>query len=40
MDEDEVPMEDSIAVWDPEADANFTTIDAIVNDEKSGTTDH
>ncbi len=31
-----VPVANRIAVWDPEADANFTTIDAIVNAEKSG----
>lgn len=34
-----VPVSGRVAVWDPEADANFTTIDAIVNAEKSGSTD-
>lgn len=33
-----VPTKGRVAVWDPEADANFTTIPAIVNAEKSGTT--
>ncbi|MDJ0305386.1 MULTISPECIES: P22 phage major capsid protein family protein [Dehalobacter] len=33
-----VPVLGRIAVWDPNADAKFTTIDAIVNAEKSGTT--
>lgn len=33
-----VPVSGRVAVWDPEADANFTTIDAIVNAEKSGST--
>lgn len=33
-----VPVAGRVAVWDPEADANFTTIDAIVNAEKSGST--
>ena len=33
-----VPVAGRVAVWDPEADANFTTIDAIVNAEKSGAT--
>lgn len=34
-----VPVAPRCAVWDPEADAKFTTIDAIVNAEKSGTTE-
>lgn len=33
-----VPTSDRKAIWDTEADAKFTTIDAIVNAEKSGTT--
>lgn len=33
-----VPTVGRVAVWDPEADAKFTTIDALVNAEKSGTT--
>ena len=33
-----VPVAGRVAVWDTEADAKFTTIDAIVNAEKSGTT--
>lgn len=33
-----VPTAGRVAVWDPEADAKFTTIDALVNAEKSGTT--
>lgn len=33
-----VPIAGRVAVWDPEAYANFTTIDAIVNAEKSGST--
>lgn len=33
-----VPVAGRVAVWDPEADVNFTTIDAIVNAEKSGST--
>lgn len=33
-----VPVAGRVAVWDPEADANFTTIDAKVNAEKSGST--
>ena len=33
-----VPEAGRIAVWDPEADAAFTTIPAVVNAEKSGTT--
>ena len=33
-----VPVEGRVAVWDPEADAAFTTIPAIVNAEKSGST--
>ncbi len=34
-----VPVNDRKAIWDPEADAKFTTIPAIVNAEKSGTTE-
>lgn len=33
-----VPTSGRVAVWDTEADAKFTTIPAIVNAEKSGTT--
>jgi len=33
-----IPTAGRVAVWDPEADAAFTTIDAIVHAEKSGTT--
>lgn len=33
-----VPTAGRVAVWSPEADAGFTTIPAIVNAEKSGTT--
>lgn len=33
-----VPMMGRVAVWDAAADAKFTTIDAIVNAEKSGST--
>lgn len=33
-----VPTANRKAVWDPEADAKFTTIEAIVNAEKSGST--
>ncbi|QHA01674.1 hypothetical protein GQ588_13995 [Dehalobacter restrictus] len=32
-------MKGRTAVWDTEADAKFTTIDAIVNAEKSGSTE-
>lgn len=32
-----VPTSGRVAIWDTEADAKFTTIDAIVNAEKSGT---
>lgn len=34
-----VPVAGRVAVWDPEADAAFTTIDAIVHAEKSGSTE-
>lgn len=34
-----VPVTPRVAIWDTEADAKFTTIDAIVNAEKSGTTE-
>lgn len=34
-----VPNMDRKAVWDPEADAEFLTLDPIVNAEKSGTTE-
>ena len=33
-----VPVSPRYAVWDTEADAKFTTVDAIVNAEKSGST--
>lgn len=33
-----VPTAGRIALWDPEADAKFTTVDALVNAEKAGTT--
>jgi hypothetical protein len=33
-----VPVSPRVAVWDTEADASFTTVDAIVNAEKSGST--
>jgi len=33
-----VPVSPRVAVWDTEADAAFTTVDAIVNAEKSGST--
>lgn len=33
-----VPTSGRVALWDPEADAKFATIDAIVNAEKSGST--
>jgi hypothetical protein len=33
-----VPVSGRVAIWDPEADAAFTTVDAIVNAEKSGST--
>lgn len=33
-----VPVKGRVAVWDPEADASFSTIPAIVNAEKSGST--
>ena len=33
-----VPASGRVAVWDPEADAAFTTVPAIVNAEKSGST--
>ena len=33
-----VPTAGRVAVWDPEADAAFSTLDAIVHAEKSGTT--
>jgi len=33
-----VPVAGRVAIWDPEADAKFTTISAIVNAEKSGST--
>ncbi len=38
LNEQKVPVAGRVAVWDPEADAKFTTIDAIVNAEKSGST--
>lgn len=38
LNRNKVPVAGRVAVWDPEADANFTTIDAIVNAEKSGST--
>ena len=38
MNEEKVPVAGRKAVWDTEADASFTTIDAIVNAEKSGST--
>lgn len=33
-----VPVPGRVAIWDTEADAKFTTIDALVNAEKAGTT--
>ena len=33
-----VPVAGRVAIWDPEADAAFMTLDAIVHAEKSGTT--
>ncbi|WP_368233341.1 P22 phage major capsid protein family protein [Anaerotruncus rubiinfantis] len=38
LNENKVPISGRCAVWDTEADAKFTTIPAIVNAEKSGTT--
>jgi hypothetical protein len=39
LNNNKVPVPGRVAIWDPEADAAFTTVDAIVNAEKSGTTD-
>ena len=39
MNEARMPMTERRAIWDPEADAAFMTIDAIVHAEKSGTTE-
>ncbi len=39
MNGDKIPVSPRCAVWDTEADAKFTTIPAIVNAEKSGSTD-
>ncbi|MDD4292170.1 MAG: P22 phage major capsid protein family protein [Clostridia bacterium] len=33
-----VPVSGRVAVWDPEADASFSTLDAILHAEKSGST--
>ena len=33
------PLKDRYAVWDPDADVKFSTIDAILHAEKSGSTD-
>lgn len=38
MNLNKVPVSDRRAIWDPEADAKFTTIPAIANAEKSGST--
>lgn len=38
LNQNRVPVSGRVAVWDTEADAKFTTIPAIVNAEKSGTT--
>lgn len=38
MNVNKVPVAGRVAIWDPEADAKFTTIPAIVNAEKSGST--
>ena len=38
LNQNKVPVAGRVAVWDTEADANFTTIDAILNAEKSGST--
>jgi hypothetical protein len=38
LNENKVPVAGRRAVWDTEADAKFTTIEAIVNAEKSGST--
>lgn len=38
LNEQKVPVAGRVAVWDTEADSKFTTIDAIVNAEKSGST--
>ena len=39
MNSGKIPVSPRCAVWDTEADARFTTIPAIVNAEKSGSTD-
>lgn len=39
MNEARIPLTERRAIWDPEADAAFMTIDAIVHAEKSGTTE-
>ena len=38
MNEAKIPMTDRRAVWDPEADAAFLTLDAILHSEKAGST--
>lgn len=38
LNENKVPMTDRKAVWDTDADANFTTLDCILHAEKSGST--
>ena len=38
MNQQKAPVYGRVAVWDPEADAAFTTLDAIVHAEKSGST--
>ncbi len=38
LNKQKVPVMGRVALWDPEADANFSTLDAIVNAEKSGST--
>ncbi len=39
MNSEKIPVSPRCAIWDTEADAKFTTIPAIVNAEKSGSTD-
>ncbi len=39
LNKNKVPTAGRVAVWDPEADANFTNVEAIVHAEKSGSTE-
>lgn len=39
LNQNKAPLTERCAVWDPEADAAFTTLDALVHAEKSGSTE-